>query len=108
MMNVDTNPGVAVNLTSPSVKVQEHSAIFIGDGQAAWLEYKGSAVQITGADLYAKQIHQVTNGNRNQQLLGFNGNQIVMTDEKNQLMYRTVIRTEIVPIYDSKDRTLPV
>lgn len=98
MMNLDANPRVPMDLTKPSVKVQEHSAIYIGDGHAAWLEYRGSAVQIVGADLMTGQTHQVTSGNRDQQLFGVHGNQIMMADAQNQLIYRTVIRTEIAPI----------
>lgn len=93
-----TNPGAApVDLTPQTYKDKEYPNLYIGDQQAAWVEWKDGIQQLTGASLVHRETHAIAKGEYVIRTLDFQEDQLLMQGADGSLVYRTVIRTEVTP-----------
>jgi hypothetical protein len=97
-MDVSDPTGNPVDLTMPSVKTREYISMSINNNEAVWLEDKSGVAQIMGVHLATKEPYAVTQGKSDQELQGFQGDQLVMKSTSGNLVYRNIIRTEVTPI----------
>jgi hypothetical protein len=107
-MDVSDPAGNPVDLTTPSVKTREFASMSINNNEAVWLEDKGGVGQIMGVHLATKEPYPVTQGKSDQELQGFQGDQLVMKSAGGNLVFRNIIRTEVItPIGGDSTNTQP-
>jgi len=98
MLNVSDPSAKPVDLTPATKKPNEYYQLYIGEGQAAWLQDTGSGLKLMGADLQRSEAHvifpQVTTGG----VFTFMGDDRLVTRAADgKLMMNTIIRTEVTP-----------
>lgn len=97
MLNTAEPSAKPVDLTAKSYKEKEFPQLFIGNGQAAWVEWKDGVQQLTGADLVHGDTYTIAQGGYVVKTLAFEGGRLVMKGADGSLVYRTITRIEASP-----------
>lgn len=101
MLDTSDPSALPIDLTPQTYKEKEYPNLYIGNQQAAWVEWKDGVQQLTGFNFAHGETHAIASGEYVIRTLDFQGDQLLMQGADGSLVYRTVIRTEVTPGQES-------
>ncbi|MDF2836648.1 MAG: hypothetical protein K0Q63_2288 [Paenibacillus sp.] len=97
MLDTADPSALPVDLTPQTYKEKEYPNLYIGNQQAAWVEWKDGIQQLTGFSFAHGETHAIASGEFVIKTLDFQGDQLLMQGADGSLVYRTVVRTVEAP-----------
>lgn len=94
MLDTTDSSALPVDLTPQTYKEKEYPNLYLGDQQAAWVEWKNGIQQLTGVSLVDKETHAIATGEYVVRTMGFQGDQLLLQGADGSLVYRPFDRTE--------------
>lgn len=93
-LNDPTHPRFT-DLTTPSKKQSEYYQLYIGDGQAAWIQdNQDGNPELMGVNTQLGETHPIDTGDAAMRALAFDGYRLVLTAADGTMVYRTFTRTD--------------
>jgi hypothetical protein len=97
-LNTSDPSAKPIDLTPATKKIDEYYQLYMGDGQAAWVQDVGGTPVLKGVNLQkpVAEVHTIASGDEAMHIVAFDQDKLMMKSPTGGLLYRNIVRTETV------------